>query len=56
MAEVLSYLHVRLRKVIDSVELRNGQPQVTLNAIQWQAVLDLQAKIAEYLRRIGLPD
>ena len=55
VAEILSYLHVRLRKIIDSVDQKAGQP-LALNSVQWQSLLDLQAKIAEYLRRVGMPE
>lgn len=53
LAEVLDYLHIRLRQLLATVETR-GQ-RVTLDFAQWQELLDVQARLAEYLRGIGDP-
>lgn len=55
LCEMLEFLHIRLRALISSVQVDAKEQQVTLQFRQWQALLDLQARIAEYLRQIGLP-
>jgi pSer/pThr/pTyr-binding forkhead associated (FHA) protein len=55
LAEILEYLHVRIRKLIGSVKMEANADKVTLEARQWQSLLDLQARIVGYLREIGNP-
>jgi len=55
LAELLQYLHLRLRALIHSVQCKPKSDRVELEARQWQAILDLQARLAAYLRRIGEP-
>jgi hypothetical protein len=56
MAEVLEYLHVRIRDLLASVKIKADADRVTLEARQWQNVLDLQSRLAGYLRSIGQPE
>jgi pSer/pThr/pTyr-binding forkhead associated (FHA) protein len=53
-AELLQYLHLRLRGLIQSVRKDRGE-RVTLEQRQWQNLLDLQARLAAYSRSIGEP-
>jgi pSer/pThr/pTyr-binding forkhead associated (FHA) protein len=54
LAELLHYLHMRIRGLIDSV--RTGKTdRITLDARQWQNLIDLQDRLAHYLREIGEP-
>jgi pSer/pThr/pTyr-binding forkhead associated (FHA) protein len=54
LAELLHYLHMRVRGLIESV--RSGKTdRVTLDARQWQNLIDLQDRLAHYLREIGEP-
>jgi hypothetical protein len=41
--------------LINSVHVDPKEQQVTFNFRQWQALLDLQSRISEYLRQIGEP-
>jgi pSer/pThr/pTyr-binding forkhead associated (FHA) protein len=55
LAELLEYLHIRLRQLFASVESDRRGQRVTLDYRQWQDLLDLQSRLAEYLRHIGDP-
>ena len=55
IAEMLEYFHIRLRHLIASVKEVPESEDVTLEQRQWQNLLDLQGKVAEYLRSIGEP-
>ncbi|HTN76130.1 MAG TPA: FHA domain-containing protein [Pirellulaceae bacterium] len=55
LAELLDYLHIRLRQLLATVEPDRHSQRVTLEFQQWQELLDLQARISEYLRQIGEP-
>ena len=54
LAELLSYFHLRLRGLIQTVKKERGE-RITLEQRQWQNLLDMQARLAEYLRRISEP-
>ena len=55
LGELLVYFHHRFRSLLASVESRPRDDRVTLDQHQWQYLLDLQARVAEYLRQIGEP-
>jgi hypothetical protein len=55
LAELLEFLHLRLRNLIGSVQSDAKGNAVTLEARQWQALIELQARLAEYLRQVGEP-
>jgi len=56
LAELLEYLHLRLRNLIAAAR---PEPQrsgyVLMEMRTWQGLLDLQARLAEYLRKVGEP-
>ena len=54
LAELLNYLHLRLRGLIETVKREKGD-RVTLEQRQWQNLLDLQARLGGYLCQIGEP-
>jgi pSer/pThr/pTyr-binding forkhead associated (FHA) protein len=56
LSELLQYIHLRLRGLIQSVRIPSRSEQVTLEQRQWQNVLDLQLRLANYLREIGEPE
>jgi pSer/pThr/pTyr-binding forkhead associated (FHA) protein len=56
VAELLQYFHLRLRGLLESVRPKDKGQRVTLEQRQWQQLVDLQARVSEYLRRIGEPD
>jgi pSer/pThr/pTyr-binding forkhead associated (FHA) protein len=55
LCELLEYMHLRLRDLLDSVKIKADAERVTLEARQWQNLLDLQARLAGYLRSVGQP-
>jgi hypothetical protein len=56
LSELFQYLHVRLRSLIRGVEGPGRDDKVTLDAHQWQNLLDLHERIAGYLRSVGGPE
>jgi pSer/pThr/pTyr-binding forkhead associated (FHA) protein len=54
-AELLGYLHLRLRALLNSVRTEKGG-RVSLDATSWQKLTDLQSRLAEFLRVIGEPE
>ncbi|MHC4401788.1 MAG: FHA domain-containing protein [Planctomycetota bacterium] len=56
LSEMLHYLHLRLRGLLQSVKARRKSDQVKLEQRQWQNLLDLHDRVANYLRAIGDPD
>ena len=56
LSELIEYLHQRIRHLLDSVETEDGSDIVRLDLQRWQHLLDLQARLATYLRDIGEPN
>ena len=56
LSEILEYLHLQSRTLVQSITLPEGADRVMLELAQWQELLDLQAQLAEYLRKIGEPE
>ncbi len=56
LTEMLDYLHARLCDLARSVKTRGPSEQIMLEQRQWQAVMDLQDTVANFLRAIGHPD
>lgn len=56
LSEMIEYLHQRIRHLLASVKPREGDENVELDLERWQHLLDLQARLATYLRGIGEPD
>lgn len=56
LAELLEYLHIRVRRLLGSVKVDDRSERVTLDQRQWQNLLDLQARLAAYLRSVADPD
>jgi hypothetical protein len=55
LAEMLQYISLRMRGLIESVKAKPKGDRVTLEQQQWQNLLDLQDRLAGYLRQIGEP-
>ncbi len=55
LAELLQYLHLRLRGLIHSIQIKPKAVQVVLELRHWQTIVDLQDRLAAYLRQIGEP-
>jgi pSer/pThr/pTyr-binding forkhead associated (FHA) protein len=56
LAEILLYMSLRLRGLLQSVASKPRSDRVTLDQQQWQKLIDLEARIAGYLRQIGEPN
>ena len=56
LSELLQYLHLRLRGLVNSVTIPPKSERVVLEQRQWQNLLDLHDRIAGYLRGTGEPD
>jgi pSer/pThr/pTyr-binding forkhead associated (FHA) protein len=56
LAELLLYFHLRVRGLLETVQAPPRSDTVTLQQRQWQNLLDLQGRIAGYLRAIGEPE
>ena len=55
LVEMLDYLHLRMRGLIHSVSETDDSRQLTVNLQQWHNLVDLQSRLAEYIRTIGDP-
>jgi hypothetical protein len=55
LGEMLLYINMRMRGLIQSVSSKGKGDQVTLDERAWQNLVDLQARLAGYLRQIGEP-
>ena len=55
LAELLQYVHLRMRGLIQSVKPKRKSDRVTVEQRQWQNLVDLQDHLAVYLRSIGEP-
>ena len=55
LCELLEYLHLRMRDLLNSVRIKPDADHVALEPRQWQNLIDLQARLALYLRAVGQP-
>jgi len=55
LSELLEYFHLRVRTLLESVSAPVNRNEVTLDARQWQSLIDVQARLASYLRGVGRP-
>ncbi len=55
LSEMIEYLHIRMRVLLASVKVSENDSRVTLDQRQWQSLVDLQARLAKYLRMISEP-
>jgi len=56
LSEMIEYLHQRIRHLLASVSTTDGAKVVELELERWQYLLDLQSRLATYLREIGEPE
>ena len=56
LSEVLQYLHLRIRGLIKPAKVLRETDDVIINQRQWQNLLDIDVRLAEYLRSIGEPE
>ena len=55
LSELIEYLHIRIRRLLNSARVDDDREQVILDLRQWQNLVDLQARLSVYLRAIGEP-
>jgi pSer/pThr/pTyr-binding forkhead associated (FHA) protein len=55
VAEMLQYLNLRMRGLIGSAKSKPKTDRMVLDQREWQNLLDLQDRLAGYLRQIGEP-
>lgn len=55
MAEMLQYINFRMRGLIQSVKSKGKGDHVTLDLREWQNLIDLENRLACYIRQIGEP-
>ena len=55
VSELLEYLHLRTRQLVQSGVVNDKDERVTISLAQWQDILDIQSQLAEYLRMVGDP-
>jgi pSer/pThr/pTyr-binding forkhead associated (FHA) protein len=56
VSEILEYLHLRTRQLVQAAEIDETNAKATIPLSHWQELLDLQSQLAEYLRAIGDPE
>jgi pSer/pThr/pTyr-binding forkhead associated (FHA) protein len=56
LCELLQFLHLRIRGLITSVQMKAKSDRVTLEQRQWQNLLELQGRLAAYLQEVGEPE
>lgn len=55
LCEVLEFFHLRLRDVLASMREEPKQGRVTVELGPWQSLVDMQWRIAEYMRHVAEP-
>ena len=56
LSELLEFINSRIQGLTAKVELDRKSQKAVFDFDQWQQLLDMQSRIAEYLRKIGDPD
>lgn len=56
VSELLEFLHLRTRSLVQGLAPPDREGNVVFNYEQWQDVLDIQSLLAEYLQGIGDPE
>ena len=56
LVELIEYFHIRLRNLVRSTVPEDESERQSIDQREWQQLLDLQSRLAEYLRQIGNPN
>ena len=56
LAELLDYLHIRIRTLLTSTQVEAKADRVIIDLRQWQSLVDLQSRLAEFLRDVSDPN
>mgnify|MGYP006113862295 FL=1 len=55
LADLMSFVHIRMRSLIQSAS-ESGPDRMVLSFHKWQSLIDLQSRLAEYIRQISNPE
>ena len=55
LSDLMSFVHIRMRSLIQSAS-ENGPDRMVLSFHKWQSLIDLQSRLAEYIRQISNPE
>jgi pSer/pThr/pTyr-binding forkhead associated (FHA) protein len=55
LSEVIEFLHHHVRDIVSDAEVKPRQQSIEITAEMWQHIVEVQARLAEYLDRIGQP-
>lgn len=56
LSEMLEFFHMHFRRLVNDVEVSHRSQNIEITKQNWQQLLDIQARLGEYLRNIGSPD
>lgn len=56
LSEVMEFVHLQLRELVSDIHADRKGEKIEIDFDRWQHLLDLQARISEYLRQIGHPE
>ena len=55
VCEIFGYFHQRIRELLDAAKFKSPTDRVTVDFQQWQNLVDIQSRLADFLRKIGDP-
>ena len=55
LSEVIDFLHHHVREIVSDAEVKPRQQSIEITTDMWQQIVEVQARLAEYLDRIGQP-
>ncbi|MBN1854465.1 MAG: FHA domain-containing protein [Pirellulales bacterium] len=55
VSELLEFFHVRMRRLLAAIHVDENATNIQMAVRHWQAIVELEALLAEYLRAIGEP-
>lgn len=55
LSEVIEFLHHQVREIVSEAEVKPRHQSVEVPKELWQQIIEVQARLAEYLDRIGQP-
>ncbi len=56
LSELLQYLHLRIRGLIKNSKISRQSEDAIIDQRRWQNLLDIDVRLADYLRSIGEPE
>ncbi len=55
VCEIFGYFHNRIRDLLEAAKIKSAKDRVTVDFAQWQNLVDIQSRLADFLRMIGDP-